>query len=137
MKLKDSMLLNSGVKKDKNYLLTESVKTKELALMSSAINNVSSFLNSVEYALKDLNCKKDKLHGVGAMPNPAYMGPYSDLSAEEKKVLKEKLKSFYMSKMDFIKESLEDLFKEEESEEEEEEKEEKEEDNLPKITVGF
>lgn len=134
MKLKDSMLLNSGVKKDKNYLLTESVKTKELSLMSSAINNVSSFLNGVEYAIKDLNCKKDKLHGVGAMPTLSYAGPYADLTTEEKKVLKEKLKSFYMSKMDFIKESLEEMFKEEQEEEEEEEKEE---ENLPKITVGF
>jgi hypothetical protein len=121
MNLKDTMKLNSGVAKDTSFLLEENAKSKQLQILSRAMSNVASFIDNIEWSLKELGCDKQKhFHQLGAAVS-SDSTPYGSLSKEEKAAIKEKLKNFYLGKLDFIAETVKEMFSEEEEKEPEDE----------------
>lgn len=121
MNLKDAMKLNSGIEKNTSFLLEENAKSKQLQILSRAMSNVSSFIDNIEWSLKELGCDKQKhLHQLGAVVSPD-SSQFGSLSKEEKMMIKEKLKNFYLGKLDFIAETVKEMFDEKEEEKEPEE----------------
>jgi hypothetical protein len=118
MNIKDSILLN--VEPKEKILEEESVEVKEIDYVARALNSISNLVREMTYIKSDI----DNCHKPLVTPYANMITKTKAMSDEDYSLLLEKIKNFYLKKIDLIKDSVYDIFEDKDKEEDKEKKEE-------------
>lgn len=117
MNIKDSILLN--VEPKEKILEEESVEVKEIDYVARALNSISNLVREMIFIKSDIdNCHKPLVTPANMITKTKAM------SDEDYSLLLEKIKNFYLKKIDLIKYSVYDIFEDKDKKEDKEKKEE-------------
>jgi len=115
MNIKDTIRLNSFKKEE--ILIEENSKIKEIDYLSRAMSSIANFIREANYIKTDLD---NSFYNEDSNKfNQAMIASTKKLTKEEYDMLFTKIKDFYFHKIDFIKDSFDEIFKQKEKKEEE------------------